>query len=203
MYRYLRELRATGFVAERDAAYRPGERLIGKARTEPSRTELRRLAHSTLEELAAESGETALIAIRVGTHALCLDQVESAHAMRMAFRIGQTLPLHAGAASRVLLAHAPAEVAEVILRHLDRITPATPNRDSLSRRLAAVRSAGIATSRGEPIPGAVAIAVPIFDDGRCLSSLALAAPERRADGRWQRRAKELLGVARRDIEALV
>lgn len=203
VYRYLKDLRAAGFVAEVDGSYRLGDRLASVSRSTLSRSELRRVARPTLEWLAAASGETALIAVRAHTHALCLDQVESHHGVRMAFRIGEPLPLHAGAASRVLLAYAPDDVVDAVLRDLSSFTPATPSAENLPRRLAAIRSTGFVTSRGELMPGATAIATPVLDEETCLCSLALAAPERRANAAWQRQAKKLLETARTTIEALI
>jgi DNA-binding IclR family transcriptional regulator len=203
VYRYLRDLREAGFVADRHGRYRPGERIAASTRGRPSRTELRRLARPTLERLAAESGETALILVRNGSHALCLDQVESHHAMRMAFRVGQILPLYAGAASRVLLAYAPPDVREAVLAELGPITPATPDAGSLAHRLESIRTTGIVTSRSELVPGAIAISAPVLSDRECLCAIAVAGPDRRGDAAWQRRAKVLVAAARGDLEALV
>jgi DNA-binding IclR family transcriptional regulator len=193
-YRYLLDLRAAGLVAEDRGRYAAASRLGGG---------LRSLARPTLERLAGETGETALVAIRRGDHALCLDQVESRHATRMAFRVGQRVPLHAGAASRVLLAYAPPEVLADVVSHLDAITPATPDAAALPRRLATIRATGLVTSRSELVPGAIAIATPVLVDGRCVCSLCLAGPDRRGGAAWQRRAKDLLTGARADLEALL
>jgi DNA-binding IclR family transcriptional regulator len=193
-YRYLHDLRVAGLVGEDRGRYSASGGLGGG---------LRALARPTLERLAEETGETALVAIRQGDHALCLDQVESRHATRMAFRVGQRLPLHAGAASRVLLAYAPADVLADVLAHLDAITPATPDAVALPRRLATIRATGLVTSRSELVPGAIAIATPILVGGACACSLCLAGPDRRGGAAWQRRAKDLLTDARGDLEALL
>jgi DNA-binding IclR family transcriptional regulator len=203
VYRYLRDLRAAGFVADADGLYRPGPRLDGGESGEVPRATLRRLGRSVLEGLAAATGETALLAVRSHAHAVCLDQVESHHPMRMAFRVGQALPLYAGAASRVLLAYAPDEIVRAVLADVETITPDTPRREDLPRRLRSIRESGVATSRREFVPGAMAIAVPILRRGVCACSLTLAAPEQRADPAWQRRAKRLLIESRRTLEALL
>lgn len=199
VYRYLRALRENGFVAETDGTYRPGPRLLREQGAHLSHTDLRRLAHPTLQRLSEESGETALIAIRTTQSALCLDQVESPHAMRMSFRIGQQLPLHAGATSRTLLAHAPSEVIDDVLA---RLRPDF-DVDRLAGQLSSTRAAGITTSRAEFVPGAIAISVPVLDGERCACALTVAAPQSRGGAEWQRRTKELLQVARRDLEALI
>src|SRR5262249_59090182 len=124
VHRYLRALRSPGFVEDSDGTYCAGPRLgrPGSAGALPTPTDLRRLARPTLERLGAETSETAILSIRSGWHALCLDQVESQHAVNLAFKIGQELPLHAGAGSRVLLAYAPADVVSEVLEHLPSFT---------------------------------------------------------------------------------
>jgi DNA-binding IclR family transcriptional regulator len=203
VYRYLRDLREAGFVSDDDGVYRPGPRFDGGEPAAASRARLRGLARPLLERLAAASGETALLTVRTHTYALCLDQVESHHPMRMAFRVGQTLPLYAGASTRVLLAYAPPEIVQAVLDDLGPVTPATPSAEDLPRRLQAIRDAGVATSRSEFVEGAIAIAVPVLSRGECACALALAAPEQRAGAGWQRHAKQLLTQARPGLEALL
>ena len=203
VYRYLKEFRAGGFVHEDAGTYRPGDRLLRRVGTLPTPTELRRLARPTLERLAEETGETSLLEIRNGSHALCLDQVESRHTMHLAFQIGQTLPLHAGATSRVLLAYAPPDVVAEVFAHLDCYTPETPNAATLPRRLESIRRSGYATSRGEYVTGSVAIAAPVMRDNACICSISVSAPVHRGDAAWQRQAKESLASARHDLEALI
>ena len=113
VYRYLRPLRDLGLVTEIDGYYRISKRMLPHDRA-VSNDVLALIARPTLKTLARDTGETALLTIRVGISALRLAQVESANPVRMAFEVGQLLPLQAGAASRVLLAYAPPDVvAEV------------------------------------------------------------------------------------------
>jgi len=146
VYRYLRPLRDLDLVMESDGYYRVGDRLAGNGRGVSNET-LALLARPILAELARDTGETALVTIRVGNHALCLAQVQSPHPVRMAFEIGQVLPLQAGAASRVLLAHAPGEVVDRAFRgDLPAHTPATPDASKLRRQLESIHALGYATS---------------------------------------------------------
>jgi DNA-binding IclR family transcriptional regulator len=92
-YRYLRTLRELDLVEERDSAYVPGWRLLELSGQDIARTRLVELGHGVLWAITDATGETAVLTVRVGTRALCLRQVESHHAMRMAFRIGQLLPV--------------------------------------------------------------------------------------------------------------
>lgn len=84
-----------------------------------------------------------------GHHAVCLRQVESHHPMRMAFKIGQLLPLHAGAGQRMLLAHAPSAVVEHVLAQ-PTLPAAGPNRSrsAIARELEQVRRQRFLVSTG-------------------------------------------------------
>lgn len=203
VYRYLRPLRELGLVRESDGYYRVGSRLAGDGHGVSNET-LALLARPILAELARETGETALLTIRIGSHALCLDQVQSQHPVRMAFEVGQVLPLPAGAASRVLLAYAPAEVVERVLgEQLPAHTSATPDARKLRRQLESTRTLGYTASRAEFIPGAYAIAAPVFHGDEAAAGLALAGPANRCTHAWQLTARPLLiDAARRLSEQL-
>lgn len=192
VYRYLRPLRDLDLVEETDGYYRAGGRLAGNGRGVSNET-LALLARPTLAELARDTGETALMTIRIGNHALCLAQVQSPHPVRMAFEIGQVLPLQAGASSRVLLAHAPAEVVDRVLGgDLPTHTPATPDAAKVRRQLESTRTLGYTTSRAEFIPGAFAIAVPVFHGDEVIAGLSVAGPANRCTHDWQLMARPLL-----------
>ncbi len=199
VYRYLRSLRDLGLVEETDGWYRPGDRLAHPDRAVANVT-LASIAKPMLRELAAETGETALVTVRAGMAALCVEQAESPKHMRMAFEIGQLLPLHAGAASRILLAYAPPEVIDRALPEpLTTYTASTPDADKLRRQLDGIRATGCATSRGEFIAGAFAVAVPVFVDGSMVAGLALAGPATRCTHRWQVTARPALAAAARTL----
>jgi IclR family KDG regulon transcriptional repressor len=203
VYRYLRTLRELGLVEETEGWYRTGERL-GKTGRAVSNGTLAWLAKPILGELAVETGETALVTVRAGTSALCMEQVESPNHMRMAFTIGQMLPLQAGAASRVLLAYAPPDVIERALAGpLTAYTPSTPDADKLRRQLENIRATGFATSRGEFIAGAFAVAVPVFHGDSVVAGLALAGPAARCTHRWQVSARPTLAEAARSLGTLL
>jgi IclR family acetate operon transcriptional repressor len=191
LYRYLRPLRDLGIVAESGGMYRVGDRLQSNHGV-PTDV-LSYLVTPALRALAHESRETALLTVRMGMSALCVAQVESPNHIRMAFEVGQVLPLQAGAGSRVLLAYAPPEViAAAVAGPLPSYTAATPDGDKLLRQLDSIRALGFATSRGEFIPGAFAIAVPVFQNGSAVAGLVIAGPANRCTHVWQKRARPLL-----------
>lgn len=204
VYRYLRTLRDLDLVEERDSSYVPGWRLLELSGQDLAHIRLVELGHSFLRELAGATGETAVLTVRAGLHAVCLRQVEAQDEDRMAFKIGQLLPLYAGAGQRMLLAHAPAAVVDRVLNQpLRHLTDHTLDRVAIVRELERVRGQGYLVSHGEISSGAVAVAVPVFAGGEIVCSLTVAGPEARCGQAWQRHARmTLLDAADRLIEVL-
>lgn len=193
VYRYLRTLRELELIEERDGSYVPGWRLLELAGQDFAHTRLVELGHSILREISVATGETAVLTVRAGTQALCLRQVESQRAIRMAFKINQLLPLYAGAGQRMLLAHAPPSVIDRVLENpLRHITDATLDRQAVTEELDQIRGNGFLITRGELSEGAVAVAVPVFAGGEIVCSLTSAGPENRCGAAWQAKARTTL-----------
>jgi IclR family acetate operon transcriptional repressor len=136
---------------------------------------------AAIERLAAETGETAFIGVRTpaGDGLLILDRIESDHRLRVALDVGHVVPLHAGAASKALLAHlAPADIERVVTGPLPPVGPATiTDRDLLMRDLEGVRRCGHARSREETAEGSWTIASPVIGvDGEAQAVLGMIAP---------------------------
>lgn len=193
VYRYLKTLREVEFIEERDGSYVPGWRLLELSGQHLTHTKIVELGHSFLRELSETTGETAVITVRVGTQAMCLRQVESHHPVRVAFRINQLLPLHAGAGQRMLLAHAPPTVVERVLEQpLRHITTATLDRAEVVREIDQIRRNGFLISHGEISDGALAVAAPVFANGEIACALTVAGPENRCSRSWITRARAAL-----------
>lgn len=204
IYRYLRTLREFDLVEESDGEYTPGPALAIAAVGGVTRSMLAELADPILERLVRQTGETASLTVRIGSYAMCIHQRESRHELRLAFTVGQVLPLYAGAGSRVLLAYAPEEILrEVLARDLQSYTDNTPDRESLARRLKSTRLSGIATSRGEFTPGSVAVAAPVFRAGSIVCSVIVAGPGFRCTPTWQANTKRDLSEATVVLEGLL
>lgn len=193
IYRYLRTLASFGFVDRRGGGYGLGPRLIIGRGSVVTSEELIRVSDPVLHMLVEETGETAVIARRIGSAAVCLHQVQSRHPLRVALEPGGSLPLHAGALSKVLLAYAPAEILDEVLHQgLQPLTAATPDETQLRADLEAILATGLARSEGEAISGSVSIAVPILRSDGILASLGVIAPYGRASLAWRTRVAHLI-----------
>jgi DNA-binding IclR family transcriptional regulator len=200
VYRYLRILRDMTLIEERDRYYLPGWRLLKLAGLDVARTRLVEFGHTVLREISRATGETAILTVRTGDRAVCLRQVESHQKERLAFRVGQRLPLYAGAGQRMLLAHAPAAVVERVLgdaRH--QLTRRTLSREEIRRELPQIRRNGYVIAHGEMSDGAVAVAVPVFAGGEMVCSLTVAGPDSRCGEAWLVSTRTVLADAGRRL----
>jgi DNA-binding IclR family transcriptional regulator len=93
--------------------------------------------------------------------------------------------MHAGAASKVLLAW-DAGLRARLPNELAPVGPSTAtSTEQLERELASVRRRGYATSTSEVVAGAAALAVPVFgSDGQVAAAINVAGPA----NRWSRAA---------------
>jgi DNA-binding IclR family transcriptional regulator len=114
---------------------------------------------------------------------------------------GTSVPLPSDAFGKALLAFAPPEVLDEVLS-----ADAEANgvdADRLRKELAEIVTGRIATSIGEPTPGIVALAVPVFREDGIVAAIGVAGPEIRCGPAWRRRVTRLLPSAASSIvEAL-
>jgi IclR family transcriptional regulator, acetate operon repressor len=180
-HRLLGSLRSRGYVVRTRAnRYRLGPAALAlgrRASEEGAATSLR----TAVERVAAETGETALVGIRdpAGGGLLILDRVESVQRLRVVLDVGYVVPLHAGAASKALLAHLEnAEIERVLKGPLPRLGPATiTDRELLRRDLDCVRRLGHARSREEATVGGWGVASPVLGlDGQPRAVVGMIAP---------------------------
>jgi IclR family acetate operon transcriptional repressor len=200
IYRYLRTLATFGFVDRHGGGYRLGPRLVIGGGAVVTSEALIRVAGPVLQMLVEETGETAIVARRIGSTAVCLHEVPSRHPLRVSLEAGSAWPLHAGALSKVLLAYAPAEILEEVLAGgVEPLTAATPDEADLRRDLDAIVATGVGRSEGELISGAVGIAVPILREDGIVAAIGVLAPQARAGLAWQARVSRLLLDAARTV----
>jgi DNA-binding IclR family transcriptional regulator len=105
-YRYVAQLRDFGLLEEAEfGGYRVSLRAVGLARAARAGSAgLSEITRPVLERIARATGETALIVRRLGHAVVAVDLKESRSPVRLRFERGVLMPLHQGAAARVLLA---------------------------------------------------------------------------------------------------
>ena len=152
-----------------------------------SRMKLDEIVLPHMESLSALSGETVLLTVISGWDVVCIERVEAQRAIKLSLARGASLPLHAGASSKVVLAYQKDSFIDSMLKRapLLRFTKSTiTDPVQLKRELKKIRKQGFAFSDQEVDLGAIAISAPIFDHkGRVIAGLSVAGPRERISGK--------------------
>lgn len=159
--------------------YRLGIGLLRLAGGVSSQVDLVRDAQACCDALAERLDETTNASVLDGDAAINITQSFGRQLVAVMRDVGQRTPLHATSTGKVLLAHTPEDVREVIITgpH-DRFTPATiTDPDALRTELAAIRERGWAAANEEWQVGTNAVAVPVRGQGGdVVAALSATAP---------------------------
>lgn len=152
---------------------------------------------------AAESlGLNAFVCIVDRDRALFIKQAMYGDVRQVAYPQGSSMPLHASAGPRVLLAHAAPELVERLLSHeLAPFTARTPTDPAAMRQeLQRIRERGYAIGDGDVTLGMGAIGVPITGStGRVVAAVSLTDLSQRLFGDEQPRLIEAALMLAADI----
>jgi DNA-binding IclR family transcriptional regulator len=135
---------------------------------------LAELARATMEELAADTGETVVLSVPAGEEALDIAQTGSAHVIGATSWIGRRTPLHASSDGKTLLAFGAAELPDAPLAQLSEHT--VTDAGELERQLAEARANGWAIAVGDYENGLNGVAAPVFGTGGCVAALSVSGP---------------------------
>ncbi|HEY9549668.1 MAG TPA: IclR family transcriptional regulator, partial [Kiloniellaceae bacterium] len=114
---YLYETRKRG-------GYYPTRRLLDLANHIAEGDPFLQGIHGYLEELAAQTGETALLSVREGSDVIYVDVVESASPIRYTAKVGDRRPIHTTSSGKAILASLGPEEWTRIVASLDIAAPA-------------------------------------------------------------------------------
>jgi DNA-binding IclR family transcriptional regulator len=180
--RLLGALERQGLVQQRGrrGGFGPGPVLLRFAHRGLVDRHLAELAQPHLQALSVASAETINLAVPTPDGVGHVAQVESSHFLGTGQWIGRTVPYHATAVGKVLVAFGAAELPAEPLAAL---APATfTDRDRLAAEVAKVRRDGYATAVDELERGLASLAAPVFGPGReVLAALAISGPTVRLD----------------------
>ena len=158
-----------------------------------------RAAEPEMTDLMRSTENTVTLSVREGRLGFCIFTVEPATPVKFTARRGLSVPLHAGATGKILLAYAPEEIRSAVLSSPlpsplggEDADPARL-RDDLDR----IRAQGYAVSREEWMPHAGDISVPLFDGRGCFAAqLGVAGIAESVLGGFAETLRRLLGAAR-------
>jgi DNA-binding IclR family transcriptional regulator len=171
---------------ERPGGVRIGVRMAYWAAPTARGLDLLDVAAPVLRGLRDATGETACLFRVEGLHRVCVALAETRHALRRVMRVGMVLPLHAGSAGRVLLAHDDALLRRVLDEDLPSLTDVTiTGRDELVAAVRRAREDGVAVTTGERDSGASGLSAPVVDAaGEVVAALTLSGPTLRMTPGW-------------------
>ena len=198
LYRFLETLERYGFIrADKEGRlYRLGPTVFRLGMLCHDSVDLRETAKPEMEKIAELTGESVFLTVRDGRSSVCIECAEGKHWIRLTQRIGAALPLHAGAAAKVLLAYMPEPERQNMLRTLElrAIGPGTIcSRTVLEKKIRAIRSRGFDISHEEVDAGSCGVAVPVFSaKGEVVAALASGGPMYRFTDKGTKQILEML-----------
>jgi DNA-binding IclR family transcriptional regulator len=206
VYRLARALEEHGLLEREGERFKLGLALLHLGARVAGGIELRREAMPHLEWLSERTGENAELHIRHEEVRVPVELVRSSQNLRPFVEIGAPVPLHLGAAGKVLLAWLPEEKRDALAAaSAARFGGAEAfDAGALRERLVKVRAEGWAASDGERSPGVAAIAAPVFGaGGEVEGALLLSAPSARLPTKQRRKfvplVREAAARASRDL----
>ncbi|RUT28636.1 IclR family transcriptional regulator [Arsenicitalea aurantiaca] len=180
IYRILNTLQLHDMVRRDDGgAYHLGRRLLRLAShvaAGASPFDLASIAQPFLEQIAAQLGEGTKLSVIDHEGILVLAAAQGRREYALTVAPGQRMPIHAGAASKLLIAHLPEEEqANWLERPLMAFTSKSitdPKR--LANELTRIKRLGWAQDKGENAPSIHAFAAPVFDkSGTMIAALSV------------------------------
>lgn len=183
-YRSLKTLEAAAFIVQTsDARFElgPSAANLAVAGTRVASSSIFDVVTPYLDQLAAETEETVHFFIRRGSQAICIDRRESPQSVRLMSILGRSLPLHAGAVPKAMLAFLPKREQDAILDNLEALPTFTEytftDRTALKAELARIRERGYAISDEDFDPSARGVGAHIHDgDGRIVGGISVGGP---------------------------
>ena len=186
-HRLLAMLTYRGFVRQDPVskAYLPGPSLTGVAFAIFSRIDIQGAATPIMRSLSDQLRETIHVGMLDGANVRFVAAVEGPAAVRVASRLGRTMPAHCTSTGKVMLAQLSQPELRALLpdEQLERITAASiGSRAELEAELARIRERGYAINWEESEEGVASVAVPIPTRAPGLRlALNAAAPRHRLD----------------------
>ena len=194
-YRMTRTMEAEGFlVFNPDTGnYHLGPAVIPLSYLAQTQSELERMAKPFLEKLAAESGETANLAIETEGAFIVIGSVLTSHTFKPSLPVGRVLTDLSNAHGKLFVALRPPEQWP---KFLNRPQPATTkysltDRKQIEAELARVAEEGVAYDMEEHGLGVCSVAAPVRGPkGAVIATISVVAPKERFGPEERKRATE-------------
>ncbi|WP_226682957.1 IclR family transcriptional regulator [Sutcliffiella horikoshii] len=181
VHRNVQSLLQRGYLEQDEISgkFRPGMQFVRVAGILIQGLDLVQKASPYLHRLAKKTEMNVNLSIYDDGEALCLVNIESFHNFGFEIKVGQKLPIYAGALSKLILAYLPEREFDRLSDTFKTFTPITiSQRQELKNDIESIRQHGYAKSEGELQLGAVAYAAPVFNyEGKLEAGIAITGPE--------------------------
>lgn len=189
LYRSLKTLEHAGFLTtDSDGRFTltPLLHVLSSAGTHLQQQSLVEVARPFIDELAAATSESVNLFVRAGELAVCVDRRDSPQLVRLASVLGMSVPLHAGAVPKAMLAFLPDEHREGVLDNLVHFPAYTDKTvldpDALRDELMLIRKRGYSISDEDYDASARGVGAPIFDaSGDVVAGVSVGGPSFRVN----------------------
>ena len=157
--------------------YSPGPALLHWARIANDSWLLPPNFRETMVDLSELCRETVNVYVRKGLRRVCIAQAPGPQSLRHVVKVGDELPLWAGASAKILLANSSRAIIDAVAAESP---PGAAQLDTLLMWCEQVGERGWAQSHAERDDGVSAVAVPIrARDGTVVAALSLSGPTSR------------------------
>lgn len=166
---------------DRNGAYIGGDVLLRYASAQNQDSTLISRMRPVLESLAKQTSESVNLAVPGNGSSgelKLIDQVDGQYLLGATNWIGKSVPYHASALGKVLLAFGAAQLPNGALQ--SKTTRTITSRTQLGGELEKVRKAGYAIIDSELEEGLVAVAAPVYNhDGNVIAAISISGPDSR------------------------
>lgn len=185
VYHYLLTLQKQGYVVKHDKEYFLGVRFFSLGGYIRHKQDVYRESREKINELAAETGETARLVVEHQGHCITLYQASEAETTSPNTYAGFEEKPHSTSAGKAILAALPPDRAEELLDFHEltaRTDHTITDRDVLARELETIRSQGYAVDDEECFEGWFCVADSIVTpDNSVVGAISVSAPVHRID----------------------
>jgi DNA-binding IclR family transcriptional regulator len=192
---------------EHSRGYRAGPALVDIGLAVVQNMDIRALSYSALVRLRDVTGETVHLGTLRGTEVLYVEGVESEQNLKTSSRVGWTLPAHATAAGKAMLAELTER--ELTALYPSKTLPAPTGRaltslTALREQLEDVRLRGYATNDGESEADVSGVGVVVKDrQGKVRAAVVVTGPRSRVDQAWIDRVSAAAMSATKELSGLI
>jgi IclR family transcriptional regulator, KDG regulon repressor len=203
VYRLLSTLSVLGYVKKDpiNSLYSPTLKLWEMGSMLVRDVDLVSIAGPRLRKLAADTHESAQLAVFDAGFVVYVDKVDSPQPLKAVTSIGTRVPASVTSTGKAILAWLGAEALDQAIEHVKRYTPLTmTKRKDLEKDLEEARQRGYAINAGEFRLGVSGVAAPIRDrSGAVVASIGVWGAEKAILGSRREELAHMTVAAARDV----